>query len=312
MRTNVAALTVVVLLVCFGVAIPIHAQGKCSLQTFAGTYVTYEKGSSLTIDLNSQGVLTPAPGAPTNPVAWAAPGIVPFINVGEVTFTPDGIGDGYFWMWAGTVGAMPEPIPVHIEVTEINEDCTGKYKYQLANGAVITERIIIFDNSRQFRSVPISLGKPGIPTLAWIGTGQRISKGSEPVHSCGPQTAHGSYLVSCENILRSGPYPTKAVADTVLMLMDVSMEGDYTGMLYEKYGVASIDGVPIFGTVGVNPDCSFATTITIPDIGGELETRGIYFNEGKEYYGMAVGDPTVETGKQVIQYSFCQGTRIGQ
>jgi hypothetical protein len=111
--------------------------------------------------------------------------------------------------------------------------------------------------------------------------------------------------------MRSGPYPTKAVADTLLMLMDVSMDGDFTGKLYEKYGAASIDGLPIFGTVAVNPDRSSATLINISGK-GKLEMRGVYFNEGKEYYGMAVGDPTVETGKQVIQYSFCQGTRIGQ
>lgn len=56
----------------------------------------YEKGSSVTIDLNSAGVLSPMSGAPTNPVAWKALGTVPFVNLAEVTFTSEGVGDGFF------------------------------------------------------------------------------------------------------------------------------------------------------------------------------------------------------------------------
>jgi len=59
--------------------------------------------------------------------------------------------------------------------------------------------------------------------------------------------------MTCENIMRSAYYPTKAVADTFLLRMDVSMAGDYTGLLYEKYGAVSIDGLPVSGTFTVNP-----------------------------------------------------------
>jgi hypothetical protein len=299
-------------LLCLCVAIPSsYAQGKCSLQTLAGTYVTYERGSSLTLDPSSVGVLSPAPTAQPSPPAWIALGFAPFVNIAEVTFTPEGIGDGYFWLWAGSVSATLEPIPVHMTVTEINDDCTGKFQYSLPNGAVIEERIIVFDNGRQFRSIPTTLASPGVPTLAWIGTGHRISKGSGPVTFCGPQTAHGSYLMSCENIIRSGLFPTKAVADTFLLRMDVSMAGEYTGTLYEKFGASKIE-LPVYGTMEVNPDCSFTDTINIPSLPSTVIEKGFFFDEGKQFHGLGILNPNVTTDKQNIKYSFCQGTRIGE
>jgi len=310
MRTRIVA---VVLLFWFAVAAgAAHAQERCSLQTFSGTYVSVDRGSSTTIDLSSTGVLGPAPGLPPSPPAWVAPGIVPFINIALVTYTPDGIGDGYFWMSAGSLRATLEPIPLHITVTELNEDCTGKFRYTLANGVTIEERIIVFDNGRQYRSVPTTIASPGIPTLAWIGTGHRISQGSAPVNSCGPQTARGSYLMSFDAIAKSGLYPTMAVAEMGLLRTDVSMAGDYTGVLYEKYGAASIDGRPVWGTVTVNPDCSFASTLNVEGLAGSTELRGFFFNEGKEYYGMGILNPTKPPEPSSIKYSFCHGTRIGQ
>ena len=305
-------LKLIALLLCLCVAGPaVYAEEKCSLQTFSGTYVSYDRGSSLTIDLTSMGVLGPAPGAPPSPPAWVALGIVPFVNIGHVTYTPDGIGDGYFWLWGGMVRPALEPVPVHITVTEMNEDCTGKFQYTLPNGATIQERFIIFDNGREYRSVPTTLAPPGIPTLAWIGTGHRISKSTEPVNSCGPHTAHGRYLLTCENILKSGLYPTRAVADTFLLSSDVSMAGDYTGTLYEKFGMKSIE-LPVNGTMTVNPDCSLTDTLNIPDIDSTVILKGAFFNEGKEFYSMGILNPTTPVENQDIKYSFCQGTRIGQ
>ena len=312
MRAKIAVATIGVLLFCFGITVPaVQAQGPCSLQTFAGTYVSYDRGSSLTIDLSSVGVLGPAPGAPPSPPAWVARGIVPFVNVAEVTYTPDGVGDGYFWIFAGSVSATLDPTPVHITITEMNEDCTGKFQYTLANGAKIEERFIIFDDGREYRSVPTTLAPPGIPTLAWIGTGHRIRKGSAPVNFCGPQTAHGRYLLTCENILRSGLYPQMAVADTLLLRSDISMTGDYTGTLYEKFGMKSIE-LPVYGTMAVNPDCSLTNTLNIPDISSTVILKGAFFNEGKEYHAMGILNPNRLPAEQDIKFSFCQGTRIGE
>ena len=190
-------------------------------------------------------------------------------------------------------------------------NCTGKFRYTLQNGAVLEERFIIFDNGRQFRSVPLAPAKPAIPTLAWIGTGQRISKEPAPVHSCGPQTSHDSYLMTCENILKS-VVPPMAVADTFLLRMDVSMEGDYTGLLYEKYGKVSINGLPVFGTLDVNPNCSYTGTVNLPGSSSPVVLMGIFFNQGKEYYAMGISNPAIPASEQVIKFSFCQGIRIGQ
>jgi len=299
MHTKIQRVLFAVLLICPGFAPAARAQGKCSLATFAGTYVSFDRGSSLIIDLESQGVLLPTPTAPKNPLAWEARGIVPFVNIAQVTYTPDGVGNGYFWMFAGTAGATLEPIPLQINVTELNEDCTGKFQYTLPSGSTIVERFIVFDNGSQYRSIPAS---GGIPTLTWIGNGQRIRKYSEPVHSCGPQTAHGTYLMTCENILRTVPFPTKAVADTLMLRMDVSMGGDYTGLLYERFGMTFIDARPAWGNISVNPDCSFDGTLSIQDA-GTLQKRGLFLNEGKEFYSMGIN-------LDGIKYSFCQGTRI--
>jgi len=288
-----------------------YAEEKCSLQSFAGTYVAHEKGSTTIIDLFSIGVVSPAPGAPATPPAWIAPGLVPFVNVSQVTFTPEGVGEGYFWIWAGSVAATLDPIPVHITITQMNEDCTGKWQYTLPNGATIEERFILFDNGREYRTVPTILGRPGIPTLAWIGTGHRISQGSAPVTSCGPQTAHGRYLLACENLVRSGLYPQMAVADTFLLQSYIAMSGDYTGMLYEKFGASSIE-LPVNGTMTVNPDCSLNDTLNIPGISSTVILKGAFFNEGKDYYAMGILNPNRLPNDQNIKFSFCQGTRTGQ
>jgi len=119
-------------------------------------------------------------------------------------------------------------------------------------------------------------------------------------------------LMSCDAIARTWVYQDKAVAELSLIRTDVAMTGEYTGLLYEKFGAASIDGRPAWGTVTVNPDCSFANSLHIQGVGSTIELRGIFFNEGKDYYAMAVPDPTLPASDFGIKYSFCQGTRIGR
>jgi hypothetical protein len=297
MRRRITCLSIVALLVCAVFAIPAaYAEGTCQLGTLGGTYVTSERGWSLQIDLSSQ----PAPPF------WVVPVMAPFVNIGKVTFTSDGVGDGYFWMWAGSISAAVEPTPVHMTVSELNEDCTGKFSYTLPNGATIEERFIIIDNGREFRSVPTV---SGMPALAWIGEGHRISNGNTPADACGQQTAHGSYVMTCDNIVRAPLNPMVGVADALLLRMDVSMAGDYTGTLYEKLGLAKIE-LPVSGTMAVNPDCSFTGTLAVPTLPGAIVEKGLFFNEGKEFYAMGILNPS--RAEQNIKYSLCRGTRIGQ
>jgi hypothetical protein len=83
-----------------------------------------------------------------------------------------------------------------------NEDCTGKFSYSLSLpgglSPTIEERFILFGNGREYRSIPTPSSN-GMTTLAWIGEGHRISKPGEPLNTCGPQTAHGTYLMGVKN-----------------------------------------------------------------------------------------------------------------
>lgn len=284
------------LLLCLCVAVPAaYAQGICTLQTMTGSYAFYDKGSSLIVDPSQQPF----------PLHWAA-AMAPFVAVGEVTFTPKGVGNGFYWISIGALSGGLNPIPVQVTITEMNPDCSGKYQYSITLpgiSATIEERFVLFDNGREFRSVPTSIVN-GVPTLAWTGTGRRISKSSKPVHTCGPQTSHGTYLLTAENIVTVDP--TTAVADALFIRADIALTGDYTGTLYEKFGPLPPIELPASGKFTVSPDCSFSATldVTIQGTPVSIPIRGVFFNEGKEYYGLAI-DPGVP-------YSFAQGKRIGQ
>jgi hypothetical protein len=292
------------LLLCLWVAVPAaYAQGKCSLQTMVGTYVIYEKGSSLIMDPSQQ----------PYPLHWAA-ALAPFANVGLVTFKPNGVGDGYYWIY---IGALPhasyDPIPDQVTITELNENCTGKFTYvaNLPGGlsATVEERFIVFDNGREFRSVPTSI-QNGLPTLAWLGTGHRISKSAQPVKFCGQHTALGTYLMNAESIIANDP--AMGVADSLFIRADVSLSGDWTGTLYEKIGPVSVETAAL-GKFTVNPDCSFTWTLKVPEFfPGEIVSKGVFFNQGKEYFSLALDDPTLPPEQQGIKFSFGWGKRIGQ
>jgi hypothetical protein len=295
MLNRISIVTIAGLLVCLGIAVPAaQAQAPCSLETMTGTYAFYERGSSSILDPSGQQPF---------PLHW--PGaIAPFTTVGEVAFTPDGLGEGFYWIRIGSLNGGFDPIPVQVEITEMNADCTGKFRYQVnfpnIPSATIEERFIVFDNGREYRSVPTSI-EGGVPTLAWIGTGYRIRKPGEPVASCGPQTAHGTYLITAENIIPVDS--TSAFTDTILFRLDIAMSGDYTGMLYEKLGPLSVE-LPVSGKFAVNPDCSFSwdLDLVINDVPATVGIRGVLFNEGKEFYSLAMDEG--------IASSFAQGVRI--
>jgi len=299
MKTKITIFVVAGLLVCLGAAAPgAQAQGNCTMATFSGTYAIYDRGSSLVGNLNEQ----------PYQLHWSE-AAAPFIAVGQVTFMPSGVGNGFYWMLLGSLNTGLEPVPVAVTITEMNPDCTGKFTYSLnLPGApvatVVEERFILLDNGREYRSVPTSI-ENGIPTLTWLGTGRRIRKYSETVNTCAAQPIHGTYLLQAENIIANDL--VTAVYDTLLVPMDVSITGAYTGTLYEKLGPISPIELPVWGTFTVNPDCSYSQVFEV-DIYGVVATidiRGVFFNEGKEFYGMAI------TPGGGIKYSFAQGKRIG-
>lgn len=302
MHNKITLVAIAALLVCLGIAIPAaEANGPCSLKTMEGTYVFNERGSSLITD----------PASQPFPVHWSA-AIAPFVTVGKVTFTAEGMGEGFYWIHAGSLRGGLDPTPVQVTIIEMNADCTGKFRYSVAlpgapSATMVEERFILFDNGREYRSIPSFIDQSGIPTLAWIGTGRRVSKPSDPVKSCKPEDIHGAYLITAENIVQFPFLPNNQVggfADTILFQLNVSMTGDYTGTIFEKPGPLSFEGT-VFGKITVNPDCSFSWELNVTDITTEpIHVRGVFFNDGKELYSLAL-----EPG---IDASFAQGTRISQ
>ena len=304
MRNKTTIFTVLGLLVCLAIVVPAaQAQDKCTLATMTGTYAYYEKGSSSTVDVSGS-VMSP----PATPPFWNAMD-APFATVGEVTFAPNGVGEGFFWLWAGFLAATIDPIHAKVTITEMNPDCTGKFSYTLPGSnppTTIVERFIAFDDGREIRSVPVTINN-GVPGLAWIGEGHRISKSDEPVKSCGPQTAHGTYVSTVENVITFDGIT--GYADALILYTTVSMTGDFTGTLYEKLGLEPLPiQLPVFGKVAVNPDCSFSETLLIPAIGGNVSIRGVFFSEGKELYAMAVTNPPIPSA---LLFSIAQGKRAG-
>jgi hypothetical protein len=267
----------------------------------AGTYAFYDKGSSLlNFDPYNSAYLPYFVGASA-----------PFVAIGEVTFNSHGEGDGFYWISIGAINAGVDPLSVHVTITEMNEDCTGKFTYSVnlpsfSLSTTIEERFFLFDNGSEYRSVPTSISSGGIPTLAWFGVGRRIRKAGEPVHSCGPQTVHGTYLLTAENIVLTSLHD--AVADTLFIREDISKTGAYKGTLYEKHGADSIDSLPVFGTYTVKEDCLFSSTLKFYLLGTQdlvtIVINGVFFNEGKEFYALAI-----DVG---VPYSFAQGQRIDQ
>jgi len=288
-------LKLAVLLLCLCVAVPaLYAKDTCTLQTLTGTYAVYEKGASSFLNL------TP----PSSQFPYFSGITAPFVNVGEVTFSPDGIGTGFYWIKIGALNGGFAPIPDSVTVTEMNPDCTGKISYAVnlpGISATIEERFFVFDEGREIRSVPTSI-QQGIDTLAWFGVWRRISKSSQPVHSCGPQTAHGTYVLTAENIVNT---EQGNVADALFIREDVSLTGDYTGTLYEKLGPLSVDGLPVTGKYTVNPDCSFTNVmvVVIQGVPVTVTIDGVFYNGGHDFYALAMD--------LEVPYSFIQGQRIG-
>ena len=73
MRNKITTFAIAGLLVCLGIALPSAQAGeKCSLETMAGTYAFYEKGSSLFVNLSGNAPAPPfwAAGDRAIPDCW--------------------------------------------------------------------------------------------------------------------------------------------------------------------------------------------------------------------------------------------------
>lgn len=281
---------------CLCAATAACAQGPCTLQSLTGTYAFYEKGSSSIL----------AGSSATYPYHWGG-AVAPFLAIGEVTFSSDGIGRGFYWIRIGSFNSGSEPTPVEVTATELTSDCTGRWEFGfnlLGTVYTIEERFVISDNGRQFRSIPTNTG---VPTMAWVGEGHRISKPNDMLANCGSHTLNGSYLITGENLVKMGA-ASPILSDAVLLRLDFSSGGEVAGTLYEKMGPTGDIQLPVWGTFSIEPDCSFTSSLNAVVQGNPttIRMRGILFDEGKEIYALNVNDRAVGT-----QYSFAQGQRIG-
>ena len=280
---------------CMCVGAMACAQAPCTLQSLTGTYAFYDKGSSSILTPDSQ----------PYPYHWAG-AVAPFVALGVVTFNTSGFGEGFYWIRIGSFNSGSEPTPIELTATEVNPDCTGKWQFEfnlLGTPYTIEERFLLLDNGRQYRSIPTMTG---VPTMAWIGEGHRISKPNEMLANCGSHTANGSYLLTADNLVRMGANPI--LSDTALLRLHFSAGGEAEGTLYEKMGPTGNIELPVWGTISINPDCSFTSTLNAVVQGKEtsIPMRGIFFDEGKQLYATNVNDRVVGT-----QYSFAQGQRMG-
>ncbi len=79
-------------------------------------------------------------------------------------------------------------------------------------------------------------------------------------------------------------------------------------------GGFTLPGNAVWGNITVEPDCSAEGTFSFRhntgEIGGPIDTRAVFFNQGKEFYSMAVSDENLPPDQQPMKYSFCQGKRV--
>ena len=133
---------------------------------------------------------------------------------------------------------------------------------------------------------------------------QFIAYFEERVKSCGPQTASGTYVYSCENLLVSPANNFRNVADATIFYIAAERDGSYTGTLYEKVGSYLPVETKVLGKTAVNQDCSFSQTLLIPEYfpdGPPVDIRGVFYDEGKKFYSMPMTDGIL---------GFCQGKRV--
>lgn len=281
-----------------------RAQGRCTMQTLAGTYAFHGGGTSTV-------ALAPAP----SPFLfhWSAV-TAPVDIVGQFTLKPDGTAEGFYWLLLGSLNSWTllglDPIPWHAIVTDLKPDCTGVVEYPVAipglPPSTIVERFFVMDNGRQWLSVT---AETGVPTDVWHTEVHRLTNALRPPGWCGPQAFQGVYLARCRGLESPSdtlPFFSGASIFRNTMLRD----GTYEGMVYTKTGPSYME-LPVYGAHAVGADCTLTMTLRLPAMPGlENVGRGVVFNEGKEAFFLPLvthyeGAPDVP-----VQSQFCHIVRV--
>jgi hypothetical protein len=275
------------------------------MRTFTGTYAFMFKGTSSAIF---------GPSADPWLIHWDAK-IAPIAGVGVFTLQPNGSGEGFYWLIGGTLNTGLTPVPFYPAITELNEDCTGVIEYEVSlpgpTGPVTylnKERFVLLQNGRESRGIA---SQAAVPTAVWHTTAHRISNFPHPGAAHRQNSIRGEYLLSCEGLEPLPvPGPPSVFADTSLMRIQISHNGEFTGIAYVKTGPAYAE-IPVAGTFTARPDGTAESTLTSPALPGMTAVaRAVFFDEGEAGYllPLVVFDPNNQPTPQV--YGICQVTRI--
>jgi hypothetical protein len=273
----------------------------CSLRTIRGTYAWEMKGQAFGGGLSSDPL--PVPGG----IPMLQGTVFPVYMTGTMTIGSNGNAEGSY---SGLFGLVPlgysEPVPWAATFT-VHPDCTGVMQAPNAFGGINTDVLVVLDNGHEIRT----LGVDGAP-LAWQFRMVRISRGHERAPMCGPHAARGRYLMQCDGfeVESAGP-PPRYAGVSPLFLLDVDAQGTMAGLQFAR---DHKEGVPVAGTIEIEPDCTARTTMQTEALPGmTILGRSVYFDGGEEGFAgpiLALSNGTPVRG--AFAGFGCHLTRIGR
>lgn len=261
-----------------------RAQGNCTMEQLAGTYV-YESHGSITFAL-----------APSPPIEWSLISR-PFVATSWFTVLPDGEMSGEGFVILGRAPTVLDAQPLAGRLDELDpETCTAVLEWVGAPvpggpSALHRERLVFVDNGREFRSM-LKYSPSG--TMAWIGRGHRLMSDSEDLGACGPHLLAGDVLLQCEAL----GFEARPVSAASMARLTVAGDGSFTGTAYSKDPVYAETEVE--GAFDVEPDCKLAATLTSWSLPGAVHHgRGMLFDRGKAGYLILPFETILPDGSRV-------------
>jgi hypothetical protein len=287
----------IAVVICVGAsAAPAAAQGACTMQALAGTYVFESKGSS---------ALVTGPAAlPNHVTAMYAPIEV----IGQMTIAADGWVDGIYWGTLGTTNSGLDAVHWQGQISEF-ADCRGVMTYEVRmpgmQGAVATvvEHFVVVDGGKELRTVMKSMAVQGNQLPAtWNTTARRVSKGG-----CNQAALRGEWVMTCQSLHTlppGGPYT--AAAEAALITVDVEADGAFTGSFDTKIGPTPLR-LDVTGFFAAGDACTVSGTLS-PAPGVVITAKGVLFGEGREFLVIPVQTST-PAGTMLNAYDNCRGIR---
>lgn len=267
------AAPIVLLLVFSIVAL---AQMPCSPQTIAGTYAFKATGEAFL-----------GGGAGPVPYPSVAGALTPITTVGIVQIHPNGHVSGSYW---GNVYGFPTLKVENFEsAITLDASCVGEWSYDVKMpGSTVTvkEKIVVLDQGKEIRTASMVTG---VPFAVWNTTARRISGSLATGGKCRQDMMRGTWVNVCHGFAHI-PNTETVVPMAGLLPLTMDTLGNYEGMFNAKMGPVTV-GVPMQGTLNVDPDCYGQMTVVFPSWGG-FGAKGVLvvLEEGKEAWLLMTKD----------------------